>query len=60
MKESKHGPPMPNLPSPKMPPQQSPNNPVSIPSSGSANDSLLLKGTGAGKGNLFSLSFGNF
>lgn len=42
MKESKHGPPMPNIPSPKIPPQQSP---VSTPTGSSAsNDSLLLKG----------------
>ncbi len=59
MKESKHGPPMPNLPSPKIPPQQSPNqqqqHPGAQSSSGggslsSASDSAssLLKGTGPG------------
>ncbi|XP_021962770.1 protein tiptop isoform X3 [Folsomia candida] len=54
MKESKHGPPMPNLPSPKMPPQQSPQHPpVSTPTGGSSSSasdssSLLLKGTGGG------------
>jgi hypothetical protein len=46
MKESKHGPPVPNLPSPKMQSQTSPihHPPVSTPQG--SNDSLLLKGTG--------------